>query len=338
MKLKILDCTLRDGAHVNNGYFGATVTKNILQSLIDSKIDMIEVGFLESCSYEEGRAFFPTVGHCESVLEGIDPGVSELCLMARPDRYDIKTLEPCTGKIKTLRFAFYGQDIFDTIKCVEIAKGLGYKVYLNPINVTNYSLDEFKEVLVLCAKSGVNGVSVVDTFGSLSAASFREYVSVMADVLSPNQEIGLHLHENLSSSFPFVQDTVADKSLNNDIIIDASLHGIGRIPGNLPVELVAAYLNRDFNKNYGIFDLLTSIERDVLPIKSKRNWGYSPEYMLSGIYDVHRSYPEFFVEHNGVSMGECSLLISQIVKDKMGTEFDKPYAKAMLEKFRLSPK
>jgi len=47
MSLKILDCTLRDGAHVNQGRFGLAAIKNVIQSLEFAKIDIIEIGFLQ---------------------------------------------------------------------------------------------------------------------------------------------------------------------------------------------------------------------------------------------------------------------------------------------------
>ena len=46
-KIKILDCTLRDGIHVNKGNFGINNMKKIIKDLVKSKIDIIEIGFLQ---------------------------------------------------------------------------------------------------------------------------------------------------------------------------------------------------------------------------------------------------------------------------------------------------
>lgn len=43
--MKILDCTLRDGAHINAGKFGEKNIKAIIKGLINAKIDIIELGF-----------------------------------------------------------------------------------------------------------------------------------------------------------------------------------------------------------------------------------------------------------------------------------------------------
>ena len=45
-KIKILDCTLRDGGYINNWEFPIYATKKIITSLIDAKIEIIECGFL----------------------------------------------------------------------------------------------------------------------------------------------------------------------------------------------------------------------------------------------------------------------------------------------------
>ena len=60
MNIKILDCTLRDGAHVNKGLFGLKEIRNIIKNLVDAKIDIIEIGFLQDIvnnkDYAESRS------------------------------------------------------------------------------------------------------------------------------------------------------------------------------------------------------------------------------------------------------------------------------------------
>ena len=51
MGIKVLDCTLRDGAYVTNAFFGENCIKNIIKSLNDAKIEIIECGWL--CNKEK---------------------------------------------------------------------------------------------------------------------------------------------------------------------------------------------------------------------------------------------------------------------------------------------
>ena len=45
-KVYVLDCTLRDGGYINNWNFGNQTIKNIVNSLVKAKIDIIECGFI----------------------------------------------------------------------------------------------------------------------------------------------------------------------------------------------------------------------------------------------------------------------------------------------------
>ena len=53
MGIKLLDCTLRDGGYINDWKFGYRTAKSIIQKLVDSNADYVEVGFLRNCSYDK---------------------------------------------------------------------------------------------------------------------------------------------------------------------------------------------------------------------------------------------------------------------------------------------
>ena len=44
--IRLLDCTLRDGGHINQGRFGKMVIKAVIKELVTARIDIIEAGFL----------------------------------------------------------------------------------------------------------------------------------------------------------------------------------------------------------------------------------------------------------------------------------------------------
>ncbi|KPA17959.1 nucleoid-structuring protein H-NS, partial [Candidatus Magnetomorum sp. HK-1] len=44
-KLKILDCTIRDGGYLNNWFFDDKFVTNLVNSLSKSNIDIIEIGW-----------------------------------------------------------------------------------------------------------------------------------------------------------------------------------------------------------------------------------------------------------------------------------------------------
>lgn len=46
--VQVLDCTLRDGGYINNWKFGSQTISDIINSLAEAKIDIIECGFIRN--------------------------------------------------------------------------------------------------------------------------------------------------------------------------------------------------------------------------------------------------------------------------------------------------
>jgi len=132
--IKILDCTLRDGGHVNSFAFGHEQIRTIVKGLCAAKIDIVELGFLKNVTYDRNKTLFANVAQAEVMLDGMPDG-QQYSLMIRPDWFDITGLEPCRGKIGILRWAFHARDLDLTIEQASRAQSLGYEIYLNPVNV-----------------------------------------------------------------------------------------------------------------------------------------------------------------------------------------------------------
>lgn len=66
--IELLDCTLRDGGHITGSYFGKEVIYDIAQKMIQSRIDILEVGFLKDCVFNPDLCF---IQQCERSIEFI---------------------------------------------------------------------------------------------------------------------------------------------------------------------------------------------------------------------------------------------------------------------------
>jgi 4-hydroxy 2-oxovalerate aldolase len=319
----ILDCTLRDGAHVNGGQFGEANIVSLVSSLVFSNVDLIELGFLEDREFNKDTTFFPTVADAEGLLEGVsvDQYSGSFCLMARTDRFSIDKLKPVSGRVDTIRYAFYPEHLNDLKIYVKRSTELGYKVYLNLIDVAVYAEEELRRILLELNSLDVKGVSIVDTSGTLGLVEFEGYVKLFDEVLNKEFYLGLHLHENLSLSFGMIQyfETLL---VGRKAIYDGSLLGMGRIPGNLPLELVMTYFNQRKDCDYNVCEVLDVIENVIKPIKQKRDWGYSPVYMYSAMLGIHRTYPEYLSENKGFSFKDCFKYMDLVKEKNIGSDFD----------------
>ena len=69
--------------------------------------------------------------------------------------------------------------------------------------------------------------------------------------------------------------------------MDGSLNGMGRTPGNLPIELVADYCNETSTPTTIWMRSWTPSRITLPPIKGESAWGYSPAYFLSARFNLH---------------------------------------------------
>jgi 4-hydroxy 2-oxovalerate aldolase len=335
MGIKFLDCTLRDGAHVNSGAFGESHIINIINGLTDASVDIVEIGFLKQVAYSSDVTYFPRIEDAYRTLSKIPPkqGV-EYALMARADEYNISQLSVCTGKIKLIRIAFYYDYLEGAIAFAKEVKKRGYNFTLNLINTPENTLDELNEVVKYANEINPYALMIVDTFGVLCVEDLEAIVNNYDAKLNANIRLGLHLHENMSLAFSLVQGFIK-RETERDIIVDGSLMGMGRAPGNLCTELIADYLNNHCGKNINLSNILKLIEKDIAPIRQKYKWGYSPCYFLSAKYKVHRSYAEYLSDEK-VALNQMDILLSQIEREYAG-KFNKAYINTLMKKIRKLP-
>lgn len=128
--IRLLDCTLRDGEHINQGEFGEIVIKNVLRKLVETNVDIIEAGFLWDKAYGKDTARYYTIEDVKKVLPE-DKGRSEFSLMA--DFIDLEHLEPCDGTIKHIRLSFKRHRLDLGLKTAQILMDKGYKCFINPV-------------------------------------------------------------------------------------------------------------------------------------------------------------------------------------------------------------
>ena len=329
MNIQILDCTLRDGSHINNGKFGKEKIRQIITGLIEANIDIIEVGLLQNHQCGVDFSIFNSIDFVDQCLSAIEKKNSKFSLMLRTDRVDFNKLAK-SPKVDFIRIALYQEHLSDIKLYGEKAKELGYEIIFNPIAITKYKPSEIKFLIKTLEELKPYGISIVDTFGSFTLNEFEKVLKIFDENLSPNITLGIHLHQNLN-----LASSLAAKAtkliIDRDLIIDSSLSGMGRVPGNLQSELFANYLNQNFNHRYNIEKLL-SLTALIEEFKTLNRWGYNPIYMYSASLNIDRTYPEFF-EKMGFNI-ENNLKLQKICKEKgIGNKFNEEEAQKIINSY-----
>ena len=323
--IRVLDCTLRDGGYINKANFGEKNIRALIKYLNEANIEVIECGYMyDNLDYDKNKSDFQNVGQVDPFL--IDG--SDYTVMLSGMKYKIDELPPQEGRVSSIRVAFKKSDLDKIEKFAEEINKKGYKLFLQPQVIMEYTDEEIIDMLKRFNKLDVECVSIVDTFGQMTLQDVEEKTKLFDKYLRKDINIGLHLHNNLQTAFSNAMmflDTVEE---DRNVVIDSSILGMGRGAGNLPTELIVAYLNNNYNKSYKIEPLLEAADSIISKIKEEHYWGYSLPYCLSAMYGVHPSYILLFLERKTLNSNDIKNLINMIPNEKKSI-VDKEFAKEL---------
>jgi 4-hydroxy 2-oxovalerate aldolase len=322
-KFKLLDCTLRDGGYINSWNFGYGTICSIIKKLVEAETDYIEVGFLRNCNYDRDNTLYNTIAEVKPVLPS-QQGNSNYSLMALYNLYDVNKLEPNDGTVDVVRVTFHNYDINEGLAFVQRVMEKGYKVFCNPINIMGYSDTELLTLIEKINQIGPYAFSIVDTFGSMMKNDLLRIYLLIEHNLNTSINIGLHLHENLGLSYSLAQNFIELCVSNRHAIIDGSLFGMGRVPGNLSIELMMDYMNRFHNMQYNPNAAYDAIDDYIEPLKKIEAWGYSAAYALSAKYNLHRNYSECLLGKGKLRVRDINIILSEI-SDQKKAAYDEKY-------------
>ncbi len=302
-KICILDCTLRDGGRIIDCRFSDTQIQKITSNLALSNINIIELGFLTSSA---STLMYPNSTYFQDIKD-TKPYINanaQYSVFANFGQFNFNTLPPyIQGLAQIIRIGFTLEDFSTNLAQLKQVflhvKSLGYKIFMQPLNTPAYSDDIFTNLLAFANEIQPDSFAIVDTFGSMFEEDLEHYFLLTQKFLLPQINLDFHSHNNLQLSFANAIWLTKQNLSERILIIDSTLHGLGRGGGNLNTELIAQYLNNKYATNYNIKNLIKTIDKEILPIKQSANWGYSIQAFLGGIYKIHpRNLEPFYKEYS----------------------------------------
>lgn len=326
---RLLDCTLRDGGHVVQGKFGESVIRNVIERLVESGVDIIEVGFLWNSICDTNTARYYTIEDVKRVLPK-NRRKSSFSLMA--DYIDLSHLEECDGTIEYIRLSFKRWRLDWGLKTAKILMDKGYKVFINPVNNNVYSDKEYISVLEKVNQLHPYGFSIVDTFGVMRLRDLSHRYYLVENNLLPDITMGVHLHENLGLAYSLSQHLTQIAIPTRNIVIDGSLLGMGRVPGNLCIEHIMDFLNEQYGTTYALEPIYDAIDDYIAPIKIENPWGYAIPYALSAKYNLHRTYAEFLIGKKRLKTKDIQRILAQVNSEEAET-FNEGYIEKLYQDY-----
>jgi 4-hydroxy 2-oxovalerate aldolase len=289
-QIKVLDCTIRDGGLINNHYFTDEFVRSVYKALSQSGVDYMEFG------YRSSRELYPPKDfgdwkYCDDdkirqIIDGIE---SNMKISIMVDSYRVKEqhFAPADqSPVDMIRVATYVKYIDSAIDLIKQCHDLGYETTCNIMAVSKEIEPDLVEALDQLAKTPVDVVYVVDSFGALYCEQIEYLVKLYRKHL-PDKELGIHTHNNQQLAF----SNTIEGIIHNANYLDASLLGIGRGPGNCCLELLIGFLK---NPKFNLTPILKVLQDYMLPMSKEIEWGYIIPYFITGMMNEH---PESAIEY-----------------------------------------
>lgn len=283
-KIKVFDCTIRDGGLINNHDFDNRFVREVYKALSQAGVDYMEMGYKNSKELFSPNEFglwkFCDDDVIRKVTEGIE-SKTKISIMVDVGRVNLDDVKPKSeSPVDMIRTACYVKDID---KAIYMANHFHEKGYETTINIMAISIDqgpELDEALHQVEKeSNVKVLYIVDSFGALYQEPVEHLIKKAKGILK-TREVGFHGHNHQQLAFSNTIEAI----IHNANFLDGTVYGMGRAAGNCPLELLIGFLK---NPKFDIRPILDLISKEFIPLRDKIEWGYIIPYAISGMMNVH---------------------------------------------------
>jgi 4-hydroxy 2-oxovalerate aldolase len=294
MPLKILDCTFRDGGYYNNWDFSRQTVLRYLKAIEGSGIDVIEIGFrFPKLNKYLGAHAYSTDAYLRTLPV---PNDVDLAVMINAKDFVDRRLDSeevidnvfvnkADSPITMVRIAAHLKEVPDCQALVGRLKEKGYVVGLNLMQVGGCAKKHLEQLAKSIAGWGtVDVLAFADSLGNMDDVDICRTVKALQKYWKG--PLGVHTHDNMG------------RALTNSLVamdagaswIDATIHGMGRGPGNARMEYLLVELMRRGVKSVQPDLIFPLVLKDFSELHSQFGWGSNLLYFLTGAYSVHPTY------------------------------------------------
>lgn len=333
-KLRILDCTLRDGGYINDWRFGKMTIRSIVTRLDNAGIDIIECGFLDSrVSYDEDRSVYPDMYSMARTLHTVKRKHAKLYAMVDFGTFEEELLLPREETVLDgIRLIFKKEDIEGALAYAERIKEHGYELFINPVAFPSYRSPELSDLIQRINRVSPTAMSIVDTYGLLLHEDVITAVDFVDRELAPTIALGFHAHNNLgmasSNDITFI-----NHELKRPKVVDVSLLGMGKNAGNSQTEVVGAYCNKMGKKEIDVNQILECDYTDIRRFSTQATWGYGLDNFISAINDCSPNWVKFLMAKNTLSVQGISTILEKLPYEKREVSY---FSKELAEELYLN--
>lgn len=275
--IKVLDCTFRDGGYYTKWDFDPNLVRTYAESFNQLPVEYLEIGYRSTPQKEYLGEYFYCPKHVLRTLR--EKSNKKIAIMLNEKdttpNQGVSLLEPCKGLVDLVRLAIDPQHLGRGIKLAKSVKEIGFEVAFNVMYMSKWKhLPGFLDML-----NQVDEVAdylyLVDSYGGVYPQDVKELFQAVKQVT--RTPLGFHGHNNLELAL--VNTLAAIES--GAVIVDSTVTGMGRGPGNLKTELLLTVLNSQSGLPVD-FDALSTVVHAFEKLQSEHQWGTNLPYMVSG--------------------------------------------------------
>lgn len=290
-KVKILDCTFRDGGYYNNWDFDKEFASNYLNTMSLSSVEYVEIGFR---FLPKNKFLGPYAYTTDDFLSKIDlPENLTYGVMINGKEYIENNIPLCEffskkedSKISLVRIAINFDGALSAKRLASELKDLGYIVGFNLMQSNGKTKEEYSDIAKeITSWDTVDVLYFADSLGNMYPNDVKRITESLK--LSWKKDIGIHTHNNkslaLSNSLEAVESGVT--------WIDGTITGMGRGAGNVETENLLLEICNEHKNEESLKSLIRTVE-DFNDLKRDYKWGPSIFYNYAATKNIHPTYTQ----------------------------------------------
>jgi len=319
----ILDCTLRDGGYYNDWDYSFDLVKRYADAMAAAKMDIVELGFrtLQSTQYLGATAyttdaFIERLAIPQSLQLAVMLNAKEL-VNAADQRTAIRSTfaRRANSQVSMVRIAANRNEVATLGPAIEELRELGYDVALNLMQISEIALEHITAFGQQAKSFNVAYAYIADSFGSLRPANLPPIMQALGDGFG--SAIGCHLHDNMSYALANTMEAIDAGA----VIVDSTIQGMGRGPGNVRTEYLVMELARRGQTQAVVQPLVNLVEQEFAEMKKTYGWGSSLYYFQSANLSVHPTYVMELTKDDRYSPSEIVTALDRL-NERGATSFD----------------
>jgi 4-hydroxy-2-oxovalerate aldolase len=295
LRMKLMDCTLRDGANVVGKGFSKELTVMMIEGLIKSGVTAIEMGnALGIGAYEEQGSTAPLTD--SEYLDAVQPYLrrAEIGMFLGVKNAVPKYIDAAAaGGLNFLRIGANAGDGASAIEGVKYVKKKGLFCRYSLMKGYILTAKDLASEAARLEAAGLDEITIMDSAGTMTPDQVDEYVSRMVEKIKI--PVAFHGHNNLGLS---AANAVAALEAGAGVL-DCGLMGMARSAGNLATEVAVALMNRrGVRTGVDLYTLLHFIDDELAPAMEKYHYraAITPLDLVYGLAGCHSSFAKLFEE------------------------------------------